>query len=277
MKVMTFAISKGGVGKSTMAYHLAGFESKRLIKKNKRVLVIDADSQGNISSLLNVSQDIDINGGEVYNNLSNVLLDDIEPEKVIMTNLVEAMPNVDLIAGHVDLTAAQSALDILKGRGINNISRLKEWINKNYDYLSSRYETVICDVGPFFGSITQNCLYASDEIFVVVEIAESSFRGAKLFMVEWDKVCKEENIDNNIKSIIVNKYDKRTSLSKEFAEFLINEERFQNMIFDHLVPYTVKFQRAELNGLPLCIYEPKGAQTKELEKLYKEMRKKGYM
>lgn len=277
MKVITFAISKGGVGKSTMAYNFAGLESKRLLKKKKKVLVIDADSQGNLSALFNVSQDVDVNEGEEYLNLSNILLDNIAPEKVIMTELSETMPNVDLIAGHVDLTAAQSVLDIFKMQGINNISRLKEWINENYEYLSNTYETIICDVGPFFGSITQNCLYASDEIFLVVEIAESSFRGAKLFMVEWEKVCDEENIDNTIKGIIVNKFDKRTSLSKEFSEFLLSEDRFQNIIFDTLVPYTVKFQRAELNGSPLCYFEPNGPQTKELQTLYKEMKKKGFM
>lgn len=276
MKVITFTISKGGVGKSTMAYNFAGLESKRLAKKKKGVLVIDADSQANLSALFNISQDVDVNDEE-YPNLSNVLLDDIKPEDVIMTGLSQAMPNVDLIAGHVDLTAAQSALDILKLQGVNNITRLKAWIDKNYEYLSSKYETVICDVGPFFGSITQNCLYASDEIFLVVEIAESSFRGAKLFMVEWEKVCDEEKIDNNIKGIIVNKFDKRTSLSKEFADFLVSEDRFHNKIFDTLVPYTVKFQRGELEGKPLCFYEPSGVQTKELNALYKEMRKKGFL
>lgn len=276
MKVITFTISKGGVGKSTMAYNFAGLESKRLKKKKKGVLLIDADSQANLSALFNISQDVDVNDEE-YPNLSNVLLDDAKPEDVIMTDLSQTMPNVDLIAGHVDLTAAQSALDILKLQGVNNITRLKEWIDKNYEYLSSKYETVICDVGPFFGSITQNCLYASDEIFLVVEIAESSFRGAKLFMVEWEKVCVEEDIENNIKGIIVNKFDKRTSLSKEFADFLISEERFHNKIFDTLVPYTVKFQRGELEGKPLCFYEPSGIQTKELNALYKEMRKKGFL
>lgn len=277
MKVVTFAISKGGVGKSTMVYNFAGLESKRLAKKKKGVLLIDSDSQANLSALLNVSQDVDINGGEEYYNLSNVLLDDIEPEKVIRTDLVQCMPNVHLIAGHVDLTAAQSALDILRSKGINNITRLKDWIDKNYEYLSERYETIICDVGPFFGSITQNCLYASDELFLVVEIAESSFRGAKLFMVEWEKVCNEEEIDNNIKGIMVNKFDKRTSLSKEFADYLLSEERFANKIFDNLVPYTVKFQRCELSGAPLCYFDPKGTQTKELNNLYKEIRKKGYL
>lgn len=276
MKVITFTISKGGVGKSTMAYNFAGLESKRLQRKKKGVLVIDADSQANLSALFNISQDVDVNDEE-YLNLSNVLLDDIEPEKVIMTNLSKSMPNVDLIAGHVDLTATQSALDILKMQGINNISRLKTWIDKNYDYLSSKYEIIICDVGPFFGSVTQNSLYASDEIFLVVEIAESSFRGAKLFMVEWEKVCSEEKIPNNIKGIIVNKFDKRTSLSKEFADFLVEEERFHNKIFDTLVPYTVKFQRGELEGKPLCFYEPTGVQTKELITLYKEIRKKGFL
>ena len=276
MKVITFTISKGGVGKSTMAYNFAGLESKRLQKKKKRVLVIDADPQANLSALFNISQDIDVSEEE-YMNLSNLLLDDIAPKDVIMTSLNQYMLNVDLIAGHVDLTATQGAIDTLKRQDVNNISRLKEWINKNYDYLSANYETIICDVGPFFGSITQNCLYASDEIFLVVEIAESSFRGAKLFMVEWEKVCSEEKITNNVKGIIVNKFDKRTSLSKEFTEFLISENRFKNMIFDTLIPYTVKFQKGELMEKPLCFYEPNGVQSRELMKLYKEMRKKGFL
>ena len=183
MKVITFTISKGGVGKSTMAYNFAGLESKRLSKKKKGVLVIDADSQANLSALFDISQDIDVNDEE-YLNLSNVLLDDIEPEKVIMKNLSKFIPNMDLIYRDLDLTAAQSALDILKIQRINNISRLKAWIDKNYDYLSSKYATIICDLGPFFGSIIKNCLYASGEIFLVVEITISSFRGNKLFMVE---------------------------------------------------------------------------------------------
>ena len=64
---------------------------------------------------------------------------------------------------------------------------------------------------------------------------------------------------------------------KEFAEFLISEDRFQNKIFDTLVPYTVKFQKGELDGKPLCFYEPSVVQTKELTALYKEIRKKGFL
>lgn len=273
MKVITIGTLKGGVGKTTVVFNLAGC----LAKDKKRVLLLDADPQGNISENLGVTQDDDLDEQFYYPTLSDVLTKDTSPQDVILKEVLEESRNIELIPSNIDLTVTESELQMMGIRGINPQKRLQTWINANREYLESHYDYIICDVGPNIGLITQNCLYASDEIYMVSDIGMNSFKGCKLFMTEWSSACEDIGIENKIKGLIVNKFDKRTTLSKQFAVYLTKQELFHGLIFDTLIPDTVKFKQSEVAGLPVVFNDPSSTACEAYIELISEMKEKGLL
>lgn len=273
MKVITIGTLKGGVGKTTVVFNLAGC----LAKSRKRILLIDGDPQGNISENLGVTQDDALDDEYYYATLSDVLTKDILPSNVILKEVLEESKFIDLIPSNIDLTVTESELQMMGIRGINPQKRLLNWIDSNREYLDSHYDYVICDVGPNIGLITQNCLYASDEIYMVSDIGMNSFKGCKLFMTEWSSACQDIGIENKIKGLIVNKFDRRTTLSKQFALYLTKQEIFHGLIFDTLIPDTVKFKQSEVAGLPVIFNDPSSNACEAYKELISEMNEKGLL
>lgn len=273
MKVITIGTLKGGVGKTTVVFNLAGC----LAEEKKRILLLDADPQGNISENLGIAQDDEFDDEYSYATLSNVLTQDITPSDVIIKEVLEESRYIDLIPSNIDLTVTESELQMMGIRGINPQKRLATWINANREYLEAHYDYIICDVGPNIGLITQNCLYASDEIYMVSDIGMNSFKGCKLFMSEWSSACNDMGIQNAIKGLIVNKFDRRTTLSKQFAVYLTKQELFHGLIFDTLIPDTVKFKQSEVAGIPVVFNDPGSNAADAYEELIDEMRQKGLL
>lgn len=273
MKIITIGTLKGGVGKTTVVFNLAGC----LAKEKKRVLLIDADPQGNISENLGISQDEDFEDDFAYATLSDVLTKEVKPREVVIKEVLEETNLIDLIPSTIDLTVTESELQLMGLRGINPQRRLQTWIQNNKEYLESHYDYIICDVGPNIGLITQNCLYASDEIYMVSDIGMNSFKGCKLFMNEWASACMDMDIKNNIKGLIVNKFDKRTTLSKQFAVDLTKQEVFHGLIFDTLIPDTVKFKQSEVAGIPIAFNNANSNAFEAYKELMEEMREKGLL
>ena len=281
MKTISVGTMKGGVGKTAVIFNLAGF----LIKEGKRVLIIDADAQGNTSESLGWGQLID--GDEILNDNSesesfeHLLLGDIEPSLVINPTIGLGGNYIHLIPSNVDLTMVESNLiyNSIKN-GLEGYKILSNWIKKNNKYLSERFDYILCDVGPNIGVITQNCLYASDEIYEVTDIGVNSFRGAKLLYAQWQKICDELKIENKIKGLIINKVDK-TNVCKKFIPYIRKQSLFKDMIFNTTLPSTVKFRNSESEGIPLAFskeYDVIDSSAYEsFFKLMKEMKQKGFL
>lgn len=265
MKIITVSALKGGVGKTMTIYNLAGM----LAKEKKRVLIIDADSQGNISENFGISQDNEFD--VQYETISDIFLHNAAPGKVIMKGIGDN-PFIDLIPATIELTITENLISNRPGRE----RYLSNWIKNNTEVIG-KYDFILCDVGPNVGVITQNCLFASDEIFLVTDVSMNGFRGCKLVMKNWQDGCNVLGINNNIKGIIINKFDKRTTLSAAFLSFLQNEELFQNKIFDTVIPDNTQLRRSEIEGTPIAFYDVKSPGYIAYRNLVKELRKGGFL
>lgn len=270
MKIITIGTMKGGVGKTSVAFNLAGF----LTKEKKRCLIIDADPQGNMSENLGIGQGFD----EDYETFSHVLEKNIIPSHVIRKNVLDSIDcKIDLIPATIELTTTDTYLQLLAINKRTGHKQFSSWVEKHRETLEQYYDFIICDVGPNMNLTTQNCLYVSDEIYLVVDIGLNAFKGAKLLMSAWELSCEELSIKNQIKGIVINKYDKRTRLSTEFREYIMKEEAFKGKVFDTLIPETVAIRKAEIEGLPLAYHNPKCPASGAYLGFLKELRERGLL
>lgn len=269
MKIITIGTLKGGTGKTTVAFNMAGI----LAKNKKKVLIIDADPQANISENFGIGQSF----SNEYDTFANVLEDQIIPSFVILEDILnEPKCKIDIIPSNIELTNTETHLSILSmQRGIGHL-QFQTWINKNKEILQ-KYDYIICDVGPNITFVTQNCLIVSDEIYLISDISVNGFKGAQLFMSSWQKICEDRNLENNIKGLIINRYDKRIALSSQFIDYINNDDTFSGKIFDTIIPDTVQFKYADGAKLPICMANPKCHGAVEFAKLIKEMQGKGLL
>ena len=154
-KVISIANQKGGVGKTTTSINL----STILAKKGKKVLLIDADPQGNGTSGLGINKEQKFS---VY----DVLIEDIEVENTLQKTLVK---NLDLCPSNINLAGAEVQLVSMEDREY----RLKTKL----DIIKNKYDYIIIDCPPSLGLVTLNAFTASDSVLIPVQCEYYALEG----------------------------------------------------------------------------------------------------
>ena len=264
MKIISFVNLKGGTGKTSLAFNLVGL----MAKKNKKVLVIDADAQANMTNNFGIDDgDDDVLGlAQVFDNKN------IFPYEVILKAPIANMPFVDVIPCNIYLSASEMMLISRAGREYV----LKSYINKYYDYFKE-YDYIIFDTAPNIGAINMNVLYASDEIILVSDVGIHGYKGCRLIKSVWEDLCGDLKIESKINGIIINRFDRRIRLSSEFAELIKETEELNEITFDTFIPENIKVRECEAAGIPLVYYDTKNVAIKAYIGLYKEMIEKGIL
>ncbi len=249
-KVVSIANQKGGVGKTTTAINLAAV----LAKKNKKVLLIDADPQGNATSGLGLEKnsqfstyDLLINDVEIINTIQKV---DIKKLDVCPTNMSLAGAEVELVE--------------TEGREYRLKTRI-DAARENYDY-------IFIDCPPSLGLITLNALTASDSVLIPVQCEYFALEGVGELLKTVDLVRRYYNKNLTIEGAVLTMYDARTRLSNQ----VVNEvnKYFENKVFKTVIPRNVRLSEAPSYGMPISIYDPLSKGARSYEKLAKEFIKK---
>lgn len=249
-KVISIANQKGGVGKTTTAINI----SAMLAKKGKKVLLIDADPQGNATSGLGVSKvcefstyDILINDVEIANTVQKV---DIKGLDVCPTNMSLAGAEVELVSA------------------VGREYRMKDKIDKAKD----NYDFIFIDCPPSLGLVTLNALTASDSVLIPVQCEYFALEGVGELLKTIDLVRKYYNRGLTIEGAVLTMYDPRTKLSNQ----VVNEvnKYFENKVFETLIPRNVRLSEAPSYGKPIVTYDPLSKGARSYDKLVKEILKK---
>lgn len=257
-KILSFATMKGGTGKTNVAFNLVGF----LAKENKKVLVMDFDSQGNMSSNFYLNQLV-----ESYDSISDVLENDIAPKDVIIEHPIDAMPTVDIIPSDKELTATEMRLISRQMRH----AILKRWLKKYKDCLE-KYDYIICDTPPALSLSNINALFVSDSIIIVSSIGLHSIQGAMNIIGQWENLCEGLEIGNNIIGLLINKYDKRVKISKEFIYYVNHNPLLKELSFDTIIPNNIKLEETSMVNLPISYYNVKNVGYKAYIEFVKELK-----
>jgi len=249
-KVVAVANQKGGVGKTTTAVNL----STILAKKGKKVLLIDADPQGNATSGLGIDKDTNFS---VY----DVLVDDVEIENTVIQSTVK---NLDVCPSNINLAGAEVELVSV----ISREHRLQEKIDNQKD----KYDYIIIDCPPSLGLITLNAFTAANSVLIPVQCEYYALEGLGQLINTINLVKKHLNKDLVIEGALLTMFDIRTNLSNQVVKEV--NKYFENKVYKTVIPRNVKLSEAPSYGMPISVYDPKSKGAKSYEKFVREFIKK---
>ncbi len=249
-KIISVANQKGGVGKTTTSINIAAL----LAKKSNKVLLVDADPQGNATSGMGLEKDSEFS---TY----DILINDVEVHNTVQRTQVK---NLDLCPTNMSLAGAEVELVNLEEREF----RLK----KKLDNVKEHYDYIIIDCPPSLGLITLNALTASDSVLIPVQCEYFALEGVGELLKTIDLVRKYYNKNLSIEGAVLTMFDSRTKLSNQVVTEI--NRYFENKVFDTVIPRNVRLSEAPSYGMPITMYDPRSKGAKSYEKLVKELLKK---
>lgn len=251
-KVIAIINQKGGVGKSTTAINL----SAALGERNKQVLLIDLDPQGNSSSGLGIEKN------RVEGCVYDVLLNNISIEEAIIPDVT---PGLDLVPATINLAGAEVELVSEMARE----NRLKEAVGS----LRGKYDYIFIDCPPSLGLLTVNALVAADKLLIPIQCEFYALEGVTKLLDSMKRVKSMLNPSLDIFGVLLTMYDGRTTLARQVVEEV--RGHFGKVVFETMIPRTVKLSEAPSFGQPITEYDPQGKGAKSYVSLAKEVIARG--
>ena len=235
MKLVAIANQKGGVGKTTTAVNL----STCLAAKGKRVLLIDLDPQGNATSALGLEN---TDGQSLYEALIGHagIAEKIVPTRFERLSMIPA--DLDLAGAEIEVARLDDHLTRLR----DVLGRLNREVGFDYLFL---------DCPPSLGILMTNALAAAHQLLIPLQCEYLALEGLSKILNLVDQI-RTVNGPLSIGGIIMTMFDARTNLSQQ----VVNEVRqhFPNLVYQTIIPRSVRLGEAPSFGKPIIEYEPNG-------------------
>ena len=248
-KIISIANQKGGVGKTTTTVNL----STILAKKGKNILLIDADPQGNATSGLGVTKEVELS---VY----DVLIGETEIDETLQDTMIK---NLKICPSNISLAGAEVQLVPMMSRE----QRLKTKLDK----IKDKYDFILIDCPPSLGLITLNAFTSSDSVLIPIQCEYFALEGLGQHLNTVNLVKKHLNKDLDIEGALLTMYDARTNLSNQVVKEV--KKYFENKVYKTVIPRNVRLSEAPSYGMPISLYDPKSKGAKSYEKFTKEFLK----
>jgi chromosome partitioning protein len=248
--VYVFVNQKGGVGKTTSAINIGAY----MALSQKQVLLVDFDSQGNMTSGMGIKKE----KPTVY----ELIAGKATSQEVIRRTKIK---NLDIIPASIDLSGAAIELVDEKNREF--------FLKKTLDPLRAQYEYILIDCPPSLGLLTLNGLAVADEVLIPMQCEYFALEGVSLLLQTIKKVQKNINPGLGIGGIFFTMYDSRTRLANDVVSQV--KTYFKDTVFSTVVPRNVRLSEAPSHGLPICDYDADCAGARSYKKLADEVIARG--
>ena len=254
-KVIAICNQKGGVSKTTTTANLG----VGLVRAGKKVLVIDADPQGNLSQSLGIE-----NPDELEVALPSIMEQIMTGEDVDVTKgIVHHKEGLDLMPCNIDLSAVDVSL-------VHVLSR--EFIMKTYvDSMREFYDYILIDCMPSLGVITINSLTASDSVLIPVQAAYLPVKGLEQLIKTICRVKKHLNPEIKFEGILISMLNARTNYAKDIMELIREYYGDAIPIFESKIPFSVKAAETSAAGVSIFTLDKKHPVAQAYEKLTEEV------
>jgi chromosome partitioning protein len=238
---------KGGTGKTTTTINLAG----QFADNQHKVLLIDNDSQSNLSQILNVSNEYNLY--DLYSN-SKVKFEDC---------IVKYNDYIDVIPNTIESAVLENELH-------NKMTR-ETILKSKWNKFKNDYDVVLIDNSPFLGLCTTNSMTMSDYYLTVIDNSTSSLQGLNMVNKLVNDI-KETGTNEHLKllGILRNNFDKKTLFSRQLNEVVIDELKAD--VFETIIYNSVKYKEASAMNQTIQQYSNKYADP--YKKLIYEMMKR---
>lgn len=250
-KIIAIVNQKGGVGKTTTAVNLAAAVGI----SGKKVLLVDADPQGNSTSGFGV------NKREVAFSSYDLL---IGSQRAKTATLNTTFKNVDIIPANMDLAGAEVELISIENREAQ-LKKALSFVRADYDY-------IFIDCPPSLGLITINALTASDTVLVPVQCEYYAMEGLSQLMSSVRQIKRLYNDSLELEGVVLTMFDGRLNLTHQVVDEL--KKFFANKLFNTTIPRAVRLSEAPSYGMPIQYYDKRSKGAKAYDELARELIKR---
>ncbi len=241
-RIIAIANQKGGVGKTTTASNLG----IGLARHGKKVLLIDADAQGSLTSSLGIREP-----DKLDTTLANILGRIVTDERVEGEDgIIKHEEGIDLMPGNIELSGLEVSL-------VNAMSR--EMVMRSYvEGIKKKYDYILIDCMPSLGMLTINALACADSILIPVQAAYLPVKGLEQLIKTIAKVRRMINPGLKIEGILLTMVDQRTNYAKDIITLLRETYGNRIKIFESSIPNSVRAAEISAEGVSIYRHDPKG-------------------
>lgn len=257
MKTIALANQKGGVGKTTTAASLG----IGLSRQGKKVLLIDADAQGNLTQMLGWPQP-----DELSPTLADMMGKIITDQPITRgEGILEHKEGIHLLPANIELSAMEVTL-------VNTMSR--ETVLRQYlSTVQDRYDYAIIDCMPSLGMLTINALTAADSVIIPVQAHYLPAKGLEQLLKTVARVKRQLNPRLEIDGILLTMVDNRTNLSKGIGDLI--RRTYGGRVFASEIPRSIRAAEISVENKSIFEHDRSGKAALAYENLTREVLNSG--
>ena len=253
-EIIAISNQKGGVGKTTTTFNLGA----ALASQGKKVLLIDADPQGNLTTYMGWTED------EIPVTLNEVLLNTLSDKKTDFEKCIKHHnENLDLIPSDIQLSSIEMTLVGTMSREYN--------LRHSIQSIKDQYDYILIDTQPSLGMLPINALACADKVIIPVQPQYLAAKGMTQLLSTIIKIRQQINPNLKIDGIVLTIVDKRANLTKDIYNQLQENYGSAVRIYDTQIPRAIKVAESTAHGKSIFTYDKSSKVAEAYSSLAKEV------